>query len=247
MFSDDQLLRYSRQILLPRFDVAGQEAMAAARVLIVGAGGLGCPVALYLAGAGVGRIEIVDPDHVEASNLHRQVAYRESDLGQSKAEALAGQLRALNGEVTVNAHVRRADSQWLAEQVPGVDLVLDCTDHFEIRDQLNRACHAARVPLISGAAIRMEGQLVAFDFREDDSPCYACVYGEGAAPSTLCSESGILGPVVGTIGTLQALLAMRLLCGESVGSWLHIFDGTGLEWRRLRLRRDPACPLCGSA
>ena len=246
MFTDDQLLRYSRQILLPEFDVAGQEALARARVLMVGAGGLGCPAGLYLAGAGIGRLEIVDDDVVERSNLHRQVAFREADLGQSKAEALAAQLRALNEEVTVRAHVRRAESDWLAQRLGEQDLVLDCTDNFATRDAVNRACRKAGVPLVTGAAIRLEGQLAVFDFREQESPCYACLYGQGAAGDTLCSQSGILGPVVGTVGTLQALLAIRLLCGAPVAGWLHLFDGATMEWRRLRFRRDPDCPVCGA-
>lgn len=245
MLSDDALLRYSRQILLPSFDVEGQENVAASRVMIVGAGGLGCPAALYLAGAGVGEIVLVDPDTVEASNLHRQVAYRESDIGQPKAQALAAQLMALNSGIRVAAWPRAADANWLGEHLPGMTLVLDCTDNFASRDQINRACHRAGIPLISAAAIRLEGQLAAFDFRRPDSPCYACVYGDGAAPDTLCSESGILGPVVGTLGTLQAHLALRLLTGAEVGGTLHLLDATTLTWRTLSLKRDPACPVCG--
>ncbi|MBZ2188586.1 molybdopterin-synthase adenylyltransferase MoeB [Alcanivorax sp. JB21] len=245
MLTDDQLLRYSRQILLPEFDVAGQAAAAAARVLVIGAGGLGCPAALYLAGAGVGELILVDPDMVDSSNLHRQIAYREADVGQPKARALAATLRALNSDVRVHEHVLAADGNWLASQVPGVTLVLDCSDNFATRESVNRACHAAGVPLISGAAIRQEGQLAVFDFRQPDSPCYGCLYGDGEGPDTLCSESGILGPVVGTVGTLQAHLALRLLSGADVGGVLHLFDGATMSWRQLRLRRDPGCRVCG--
>lgn len=245
MLTDDQLLRYSRQILLPEFDVAGQAAVATARVLLIGAGGLGCPAALYLAGAGVGELILVDPDTVESSNLHRQIAYREADVGQPKARALAATLRALNSDVRVREHVLAAGEAWLAAQVPGVTLVLDCSDNFATRESVNRACHAAGVPLISGAAIRQEGQLAVFDFRQPESPCYGCLYGDGEGPDTLCSESGILGPVVGTVGTLQAHLALRLLSGADVGGVLHLFDGATMSWRQLRLRRDPGCRVCG--
>ncbi|MCH8544537.1 MAG: molybdopterin-synthase adenylyltransferase MoeB [Alcanivorax sp.] len=245
MLTDDQLLRYSRQILLPEFDVAGQAALAAARVLLIGAGGLGCPAALYLAGAGVGELILADPDKVDSSNLHRQIAYRETDVGQPKAQALAATLHALNSEVRITAHVLAADDSWLATQVPGVTLVLDCSDNFATREAVNRACHAAGVPLISGAAIRQEGQLAVFDFRQPESPCYGCLYGDGEGPDTLCSESGILGPVVGTVGTLQAHLALRLLSGANVGGVLHLFDGATMSWRQLRLRRDPGCRVCG--
>jgi molybdopterin-synthase adenylyltransferase len=244
MLSDDQLMRYSRQLLLPGFDVAGQDAVASARVLIVGAGGLGCPVALYLAGAGVGELVIVDPDEVDSSNLHRQIAYRESNVGQPKAEALAATLRALNSDITITAHVHTADSDWLAAMLPGVSLVLDCCDNFATRSAVNAVCHAAGVPLVSGAAIRLEGQLVAFDFRDPATPCYACLYGEGDGPDTLCSESGILGPVVGTVGTLQALMALRLLTGHKVDGVLHLFDAATMQWRQMTLRKDPACPVC---
>ena len=247
MLSDDQLMRYSRQILLDSVDVTGQEQLARARVLIIGAGGLGSPAALYLAGAGVGRIAIVDPDRLESSNLHRQIAYRENQLGEHKAVALADQLRALNAEVNVEAHLKVADEPWLSEwlSTDQIDLVLDCTDNFAARSAINRACVAARLPLISGAAIRLEGQLAVFDLRDSTAPCYACLYGEGDTPDTLCSESGVLGPVVGTIGTLQALLAIRLLTGEKLPAKLHTFDGANMEWRSLRFRKDPDCLVCG--
>lgn len=247
MLSDDQLMRYSRQLLLPEFDIAGQEALAAARVLMIGAGGLGCPAGLYLAGAGIGELVIVDADEVESSNLHRQIAYREADVGQPKATALADTLRRLNGEVRIVAEQRRADEQWLASVVPGFTLVLDCCDNFATRQAINAACQASGVPVVSGAAIRLQAQLVAFDFRRSDSPCYICLYGDGEGPDTLCSESGILGPVVGTVGTLQALMAIRLLTGDAVAGTLHLFDAATLQWRQMTLRKDPACPVCGAA
>lgn len=254
MLTDDQLMRYSRQILLSQFDVAGQEALANARVLIVGAGGLGCPAALYLAGAGVGELTLVDGDQVDTSNLHRQIAYTEKDPGRAKAAALADHLRALNSEIIIHAEQVHADEAWLKEtlspsgNMPGrYDLVLDCTDNFAVRSAINRACLFARTPLISAAAIRMEGQLAVFDFREPERPCYGCLYGEGDTPDTLCSESGVLGPVVGVVGSMQALLAIRLLAGEKLPPKLYLFDGASMEWRSLGFGKDPGCPVCAAA
>src|SRR5690606_19072896 len=157
---------------------------------------------------------IVDPDHVDTSNLHRQIAYREQDVGRPKAEALANTLRALNSEIVITPYPRVADRDWLAATVPGMSLVLACCEKLATRSAVNAACHAAGIPLVSGAAIRLEGQLAAFDFRRPAAPCYACLYGNGDGPDTLCSESGILGPVVGTIGTLQAQMALRLMTGH---------------------------------
>jgi molybdopterin-synthase adenylyltransferase len=247
MLSDDQLLRYSRQIFLPQIDLAGQEKLLAASVLIIGAGGLASPAALYLAGAGVGHIRIADGDTLEASNLHRQVAFREGDIGRNKAEALAAQLRSLNGAVTVEGHDQFADPHWLTDAVTQADVVLDCSDNFATRSQVNVACVAARKPLVSGAAIRLAGQLAVFDLRRDDAACYACLYGSGESAEELCSESGILGPVVGLIGTLQALHAIRLLTGQPVTQTLQLFDGNTLEWKSLTFRKDHACPICSSA
>lgn len=245
---DALLMRYSRQILLPEIDIAGQEALARARVLIVGAGGLGNPAALYLAGAGVGELVIADDDRLEVSNLHRQVAYRACQINSNKALALVGQLRQLNDNVRYEALETRLDAAALERQVPQADVVLDCTDNFATRTDLNRACHRHRVPLVSGAAIRWQGQLAVFDFRQAPSPCYACLYGEGAEPDTLCAESGVAGPVVGVIGTLQALAAIRLLCGlPGGGARLHRFDGLRGHWREAPIPSDPSCPVCRNA
>ncbi len=244
MLTDEQLLRYSRQILLADIDIDGQEKLAAATVLVIGAGGLGNPAALYLAGAGVKKIILVDGDQLEASNLHRQIGFRESQVGDNKADALAAQLRALNGQIEVQAHCRFADEALLTELVRQASVVLDCSDNFATRSLVNRACHAARVSLVSGAAIRFEGQLAVFDFRDQDAPCYACLYGEGEGADTFCSESGVLGPVVGTIGALQALQAIKLLCGLPVENKLMLFDAKTLSWQSLAFRKDPACPVC---
>ncbi|MGB1222043.1 MAG: HesA/MoeB/ThiF family protein [Alcanivoracaceae bacterium] len=242
--TDEQLLRYSRQILLPALDIAGQEKLARAGVLVIGCGGLGAPASLYLAGAGVGRLTLVDDDVLETSNLHRQVAYREADVGASKAQALAAQLRALNRDVTVDALVTRAQPGWLDDHVAAADVVLDCSDNFATRNAVNAACVAAGRPLVSGAAIRFEGQLAVFDLRRPDSACYQCLYGDGSDPDLLCSEAGVVGPVVGMIGAAQALEAIKLLAGLAVTPQLHLFDGLAFQWRSLSFRRDPACPCC---
>ena len=244
MLSDDQLMRYSRQILLPRVDVAGQEKLRRARVLIVGAGGLGAPAALYLAGAGVGTLMLVDDDRVEESNLHRQVAYRQNNVGELKSEALATQLTQLNPEVDCLTLSQRADQDNLPSWVARADVVLDCSDNFATRTAVNQACFDARVPLVSGAAIRLEGQLVVFDFRDGSGPCYRCLFGDGDDQDTLCSESGVLGPVVGMLGAAQALEAIKLICGLPVTSALHVFDAASFEWRALNIKTDPHCPVC---
>lgn len=244
MLSDDELLRYSRQILLPDIDLAGQEKLRAASVLIVGAGGLANPAALYLAGAGVQRLLIADGDSLEISNLHRQIGFREADIGSNKAQALASQLGALNADVQVEAYPGYVDESWLASAVASVDVVLDCSDNFATRTMVNAACVRAKKPLVSGAAIRFSGQLAVFDLRRDDAACYACLYGDGDSADELCSESGIAGPVVGVIGTLQALQAIRLLVGLPLNERLQLFDAQTLEWKSLAFRKDPACRIC---
>ncbi|WP_323774297.1 molybdopterin-synthase adenylyltransferase MoeB [Alcanivorax sp.] len=246
MFNDEQLNRYSRQLMVDELDLDGQEALAAARVLIVGCGGLANPAALYLAGAGVGQLVLADDDRVELSNLHRQVAFRGDQVHQSKAEALRDQLQLLNADVDVRSAVVRVDDAWLDDAVAEATLVLDCTDNFVTRQAINRACVAHARPLVSGAAIRMDGQLAVFDLRAADSPCYACVYGDGTDGDLACSEAGILGPVVGVVGTLQALAAIRTLSGAAVASVLHLFDGRTLGWRQVAIPRDPQCPVCAA-
>ncbi|MBD3644561.1 MAG: molybdopterin-synthase adenylyltransferase MoeB [Alcanivorax sp.] len=244
MLNDDQLLRYSRQLMVEEFDLAGQEALAGARVLVVGCGGLANPAALYLAGAGVGELVLADDDAVELSNLHRQVAFRGKDVGQSKAEALKAQLQALNSDVSVQAHTVRVDADWLDREVASATVVLDCTDNFATRQSINQACVTHRTPLVSGAAIRMDGQLAVFDLRQPDSACYACVYGDGTDGDLACSQAGIVGPVVGIVGTLQALAAMQVLLGNPMPATLRLFDGRTLSWREMRFHKDPACPVC---
>ena len=236
MFNDEQLERYSRQLMVDELDLAGQEALAAARVLIAGCGGLANPAALYLAGAGVGRLVLADDDRVEVSNLHRQVAFRGGQVNQFKAEALRDQLQQLNPEVDVRAAVVRVDDAWLEVAVAEATLVLDCTDNFVTRQAINRACVRYRKPLVSGAAIRMDGQLAVFDLRAP----------EGTDGDLACNQAGIVGPVVGTVGTLQALAAIRVLSGAQLGGKLHLFDGRSLDWRQVTLRQDPGCAVCGT-
>ena len=247
MLNDEQLERYSRQLMVADVDLAGQEALAAASVLVVGCGGLANPAALYLAGAGVGALVLADDDVVELSNLHRQVAFRSSQVGLGKAEALREQLLLLNPDVNVGACTVRADDDWLDQQVAKATVVLDCTDNFATRQAVNRACVTRRTPLVSGAAIRMDGQLATFDLRQPDAACYACVYGDGVEGDLACNQAGIVGPVVGVIGTLQALSALRLITGHRLPQRLQLFEGCTLGWRDIAIRRDPGCPVCGNS
>ena len=247
MLSDDELLRYSRQILMPRFDVAGQAALKSARVLVIGAGGLGCPVALYLGAAGVGQLTLVDDDNIELANLQRQIGFEQSELGQSKAEALASRVQRINPSVAVSALNQRLDGDELARLVAESSLVVDCCDNFQTRFAVNRACVAARVPLVSGAAIRGEGQLSVFDSRDDTSPCYHCLYPEQGNEDLTCSEAGVIAPLVGMIGSAQAMEAIKVISGVGtplIGRLL-ILDAWQMAWREMKLARDPECPVCG--
>lgn len=248
MLSDDELLRYSRQILLPRFDIAGQEALKSARVLVIGAGGLGCPVALYLGSAGVGHLTLVDDDTIELANLQRQIGFEQGQLGEPKAEKLADHVRRINPLVSVTALNQRLEGQALARQVEEASLVVDCTDNFKTRFALNRACVAAKVPLVSGAAIRGEGQLSVYDSRQESSPCYHCLYPEQGNEDLTCSEAGVIAPLVGMIGAAQAMEAIKVISGVGtplVGRLL-ILDAWEMQWREMKLARDPSCPVCST-
>src|SRR5690606_8954140 len=213
MLSDEELLRYSRQILLKQIDVDGQLRLKQGRVLIVGLGGLGSPVALYLAAAGVGELHLADFDQVDLTNLQRQIIHDSDSLGTGKVDSAIARLSALNPEVRLVAHRTALDADSLVEAVAAVDLVLDCCDNFSTREAVNAACVAAGKPLVSGAAIRLEGQLSVFDPRRADSPCYHCLYGQGSEAELTCSEAGVVGPLVGLVGSLQALEALKLLAG----------------------------------
>jgi adenylyltransferase/sulfurtransferase len=244
---DPQLLRYSRQILLPQFGIEGQQALLDSHALIIGAGGLGSPAALYLAAAGIGRLSIADDDAVEASNLQRQILHREQDIGRPKAESAQDHLRQLNPELQVEAITERLQGAALEERVRAADIVLDCSDNFTTRFAINAACVRQRKPLVSGAAIRMEGQVAVFDMRDDNRPCYRCLYREEGELEATCAENGVLGPVVGIIGSIQALEAIKLLAGmgETLDGRLLVLDGMTMEWREMKLRKDPECPECG--
>lgn len=247
MLSDEELLRYSRQILLPQIDVDGQLRLKQGRVLIVGLGGLGSPVALYLAAAGVGELHLADFDSVDLTNLQRQVIHDSASVGVLKVESAVSRLAALNPGVRLVPITRALDEDSLAAAVAQVDVVLDCTDNFGTREAVNAACMAAGKPLVSGAAIRLDGQLSVFDPRRDNSPCYHCLYGHGSEAELTCSEAGVVGPLVGLVGSLQALEALKLLAGfgESMVGRLLLVDALGTRFRELRVKRDPACSVCG--
>ncbi len=240
---DSQLLRYSRQIMLPQVDIAGQERLAAARVLVVGMGGLGSPVALYLAAAGVGNLVLVDDDHVDLTNLQRQILHSTADIGRLKVESARTTLAALNPQVRVETLPTRLSGESLLEQVAAADLVVDCCDNFTTRFALNDACLSARRPLVSGAAIRLEGQVAVFRLDQADGPCYRCLYRDEGELAQSCSDTGVLAPVVGIIGSLQATEALKLLLGigEPLVGRLLLLDALAMEIRTLRLQRDPAC------
>lgn len=247
MLSDQALLRYSRQILLPQVDIEGQLRLQRSRVLIVGLGGLGSPVALYLAGAGVGELHLADFDEVDVTNLQRQILHDTVSVGTSKVDSALQRLTALNPEVRLVAHRQALDDEALVEAVGAVDLVLDCSDNFATREAVNRACVRQEKPLVSGAAIRLEGQLTVFDTRQAHSPCYHCLYGHGSEAELTCSEAGVLGPLVGLVGSLQALEALKVLAGfgETLVGRLLLIDALGTRLRELRVKRDPACAICG--
>lgn len=246
MLTDAQLLRYNRQILLHDFDIARQERLQQSRVLVVGLGGLGCPAALYLAAAGVGELFLADGDAVELSNLQRQIAHTSADIGTNKARSAAAAIRALNPEVAVEIVESALTEEAMPALVSRVDLVLDATDNYPVRFALNRACIAAAVPLVSAAAVRSEGQLAVFD-PQRGGPCYRCLYTEGENATALtCSESGVLAPLVGVIGSLQAMEALKVLTGygQALRGKLLVLDLRDLEIRQLRLDARADCPAC---
>ncbi|SFC03474.1 adenylyltransferase and sulfurtransferase [Marinospirillum celere] len=246
--TDQELLRFSRQLLLPEIDVAGQQRLLQSRVLIIGLGGLGSPVALYLAAAGVGELHLADHDEVDLSNLQRQIVHQESSIGQLKVESGAQQLQRINSQLKLRTYPEKLEGQALLQAISEVDLVCDCSDRFSTRFAVNRACWQAGKPLVSGAAIRFSGQLAVFDPRQETSPCYACIYDEKAQDEELtCSESGVLAPLVGVIGSLQAVEAMKLLaiCGQPAVGKLVTYDALRAEMRTLKLAKDPQCACCG--
>lgn len=245
--NDEQLLRYSRQVMLQGFDYQGQQKLLDASVLVVGVGGLGCAVALYLAAAGVGELWLADDDVVDLSNLQRQVAHGVADLGRPKVASASEAIAAINPDVRCHCLHTRLEGEALDEAVARVDLVVDASDNFATRFAINRSCVGQLKPLVSGAAIRAEGQLVCFDPRQADSPCYRCLYtDDGGNENPSCSENGVMAPLVGMIGSAQAMQAIKLLSGYGevrIGQ-LSMLDAATMSWHSLAVRRDPNCPVC---
>jgi adenylyltransferase/sulfurtransferase len=244
--NDDELLRYSRQILLPQVGIEGQDRLRDSRALIIGLGGLGSPAAMYLAAAGVGTLAIADHDRVDLSNLQRQIAHRSADIGRTKVDSARDALLALNPGTTIIGFDTRLAGESLDEQIALADVVLDCSDNFATRFAVNDACVRARTPLVSGAAIRLEGQVAVFRPDRPDSPCYRCLYKDETELGETCTQTGVLAPLVGVVGSIQALEAMKVLLelGTTLIGRLLLFDAERLEWRTLILRKDPACPVC---
>ncbi len=247
--TDDQLLRYARHLLLDGLGVEGQRALLAAHALVIGAGGLGSPVALYLGSAGVGRITVVDDDLVDLGNLQRQIAHNLSRLGQPKAGSVRASIAAINPDVQVNAVVRRADAQWLDEWVPQASIVLDCSDNFSTRHAVNAACVRHRKPLVWGAAIGWDAQLSVVEPGRADSPCYACLFPpDSAHTDEACATMGVLAPLVGVVGSLQAAEAIKLLAGtgSSLAGHLLMLGARQLGFDRIQVARLPGCSVCGN-
>lgn len=249
MLSDEELLRYSRQIMLPQWDVAAQEALKRSRVLVVGLGGIGCPVAMYLAAAGVGELVLADFDTVDVSNLQRQLLYTEADVGARKAEVAAAKLAQQNPHIALRPLTATLDADTLPGVLAGVDLVVDGCDNFSTRDAVNAACVQAGKPLVSAAAIGLSAQLAVFDARQPASPCYRCLYPDADEAAAACAESGVLATVVGVVGTLAATEALKMLAnlGRPLVGRLWLWEADTAIMRSLAIPRDPACPVCGNA
>lgn len=245
--NDNQLLRYSRHILLPQVGYEGQEKLVNSHALIVGAGGLGSPVALYLAAGGVGILTVCDFDTVDLTNLQRQIAHTTPSVGTNKAISVQQTLFEINPTVVVNAITTKCTEEELLKLVNSADVVIDCSDNFATRYTLNKLCVQLKKPLVSGAAIGFEGQVTVFDMRSDESPCYHCLYPDAGEDGEMrCTENGVFAPLVGMIGTTQAAEAMKLLMGvgDSLQGRLLLLDAQSMEWRSIRLSKDPHCPIC---
>lgn len=247
--NDDQLLRYSRHILLDEIGIDGQQQLLASQVLIIGAGGLGCPAALYLGSAGVGRITLVDDDRVDATNLQRQIAHSTARIGLLKVDSVREAVAAINPDVKVVCVAQRANNELLDVLVQQADVVLDCSDNFATRHAINRACVKHGKPLVSGAAMRFDGQIAVYDARRADSPCYACVFPETEqAPEANCATMGVFAPLVGVVGAVQAAEALKLLCGvgQLLTGRLLMLDGKFMQWSEMALSRNESCSVCGA-
>jgi adenylyltransferase/sulfurtransferase len=246
---DEQLLRYSRQIMLPEMDVAGQQKLVDASVLIIGMGGLGCPVAMYLSAAGVGHLIIADDDTVELTNLQRQIAHGQTNLGESKVGSAEATLKGLNPDVRVKRIEQRLEGEALDQAVAAADVVVDACDNFTTRFAINRSCIKHGKPLVSGAAIRMEGQVAVFNSQDPQSPCYQCLYSEGDDDDASCSHNGVMAPLVGIIGSVQAMETIKVITGigRNLTGRLLLLDAATMQWREMKLPRDESCPACGES
>jgi molybdopterin-synthase adenylyltransferase len=248
--NDDQLLRYSRHILLDEIGIEGQEKLLNSHALIIGAGGLGSPVAMYLAACGVGRITIADHDDIDLTNLQRQIGHTTQRVGQAKVISIRESMLALNPDIKVMAWQQKLDSHGLDALVPSCQVVIDCSDNFSTRQAINRACVRFKVPLVSGAAVRLDGQLAVYDSRERRSPCYACVFPAETPPEEVqCSTMGVMAPLVGVIGSMQALQAVKILTelNSAQAGQLFMFDARSLQFNTISLARNPDCPVCADA
>ncbi len=245
MLTDSQLLKYSRQIMLPQIDIAGQEKLNNAHVVIVGLGGLGSPVAMYLATAGIGKLTLIDDDQVDQSNLQRQIIHNQNSMGKSKVTSAKETLKALNSDCSVKTIDKRLNEEELQILLSGVNVLVDCCDNFETRFLLNRVCFKTKTPLVSGSAIRWEGQLTTFTMQEN-TPCYQCLYDDNSSTDQTCSQNGVVGPVVGIIGSMQALEAIKVIAGAGelcVGE-LTLFDGLDMSFNKIKFSKKNECPVC---
>lgn len=248
ILSDAEMLRYNRQIILKAFDFEGQEALKQSSILILGAGGLGCASSQYLATAGIGKLSLIDDDKVELSNLQRQVLHHDADIGKLKVESAAQALKELNPELEIVTVAKRLNDEALLSLVQGHDLVLDASDNVDTRNQLNRLCYQTKTPLVSGAAIRMEGQVSVFTYQDESEPCYQCLSALFGSNALSCVEAGVMAPVVGIIGAVQAMEAIKVIAGlgEPIQGKILMLDAMTMSWREMKLMKQPHCPTCSS-
>lgn len=248
ILSDAEMLRYNRQIILKAFDFEGQEALKQSSILILGAGGLGCASSQYLATAGIGKLSLIDDDKVELSNLQRQVLHHDADIGKLKVESAAQALKELNPELEIVTVAKRLNDEALLSLVQGHDLVLDASDNVDTRNQLNRLCYQTKTPLVSGAAIRMEGQVSVFTYQDESEPCYQCLSALFGSNALSCVEAGVMAPVVGIIGAVQAMEAIKVIAGlgKPIQGKILMLDAMTMSWREMKLMKQPHCPTCGS-
>ncbi len=246
--NDEQLLRYSRQIMLPEIDAEGQTKLANASVLIIGVGGLGSSASIYLSSSGVGKLTLVDFDSVDLSNLQRQIVHSTSDIGRLKVDSAREHLQAINPDTEIITINKQLETDELNEHVGQSDIVLDCSDNFQTRFAINKACVENKIPLVSAAAIRFEAQISVFDPRLETSPCYRCLYNEESNVEQTCTANGVIAPLLGIIGSMQALETMKLITGvgETLTGRLLLFDAMSMEWHSAKLNKDSDCPVCGT-